>query len=93
MDKTKTQGKKPLLIGGSPRMKQGGLLCAGISPYFLNQCLLSRPAEGQATWSPRPTRNLTTQLPGRQDPSPPLSLLGTSPPAACPSTRGGPFGA
>ena len=41
---------------------------ARISPYFLNQCLLSLPTEGQATWSPKPTRNLTTQLPWHQDP-------------------------
>ena len=34
MDKTQTQGKKPLLIGGSPRMKQGGLLLRQDQPLL-----------------------------------------------------------
>lgn len=37
MDKIQTQGKKPLLIGRSPRMKQGGLLLRQDQP------LLSEP--------------------------------------------------
>ena len=34
MDKIQTQEKKPLLISGSPRMKQGGLLLRQDQPLL-----------------------------------------------------------
>ena len=69
---TQTQGKKPLLNDGSPRMKQVASCCSRISPYFLNPSPPhSPPTEGLATRSPRPGRNLATWQ------SAPLRLLPT----------------
>ena len=46
MDKTQTQGKKPLLIGGSPRMKQGGLLLRRDQPLLSKSVPALTPRRG-----------------------------------------------